>query len=96
MSSQTADTLGLEVSHEALNLIAEVDEFKGKWEVVRAISPERLRALRHVATIESIGSSTRIEGVKRTDPRSRRCCRTSTATLSGLETKRRAPATPGR
>jgi len=67
MSSQTADTLGLEVSHEALNLIAEVDEFKGKWEAVRAISPERLRALRHVATIESIGSSTRIEGVKLTD-----------------------------
>jgi Fic family protein len=67
MSSQTADTLGLEVSHEALNLIAEVDEFKGKWEAVRAISPKRLRALRHVATIESIGSSTRIAGVKLTD-----------------------------
>ena len=59
--------MGLEVSHEALNLIAEVDEFKGKWEVVRTLSPERLRALRHVATIESIGSSTRIEGVKLTD-----------------------------
>lgn len=67
MSSRTIDTLGLEVSHEALNLIAEVDEFKGKWEVVRTLSPERLRALRHVATIESIGSSTRIEGVKLTD-----------------------------
>lgn len=67
MSSRIADTLGLEVSHEALNLIAEVDEFKGKWEVVRALSPARLRHLRHVATIESIGSSTRIEGVKLTD-----------------------------
>lgn len=67
MSPRSADILGLEVSHEALNLIAEVDEFKGKWEAVRAISPERLRALRRVATIESIGSSTRIEGVKLTD-----------------------------
>src|SRR5215212_8484722 len=67
MGSRAADTLGLEVSHEALNLIAEVDEFKGKWEAVRALSPERLRALRHVATIESVGSSTRIEGVKLTD-----------------------------
>jgi Fic family protein len=78
MSSRTIDTLGLEVSHEALNLIAEVDEFKGKWEAVRALSPERLRALRHVATIESIGSSTRIEGVKLTD-------REIEALLSNLE-----------
>ncbi len=81
MSPRTADTLGLEVSHEALNLIAEVDEFKGKWEAVRAISPERLRALRHVATIESIGSSTRIEGVKLTD-------REIEALLSNLERRR--------
>jgi Fic family protein len=78
MSPQTADILSFEVSHEALNLIAEVDEFKGKWEAVRAISPERLRALRHVATIESIGSSTRIEGVKLTD-------REIEALLSNLE-----------
>ena len=48
MSFRIADTLGLEVSHEALNLIAEVGEFKGTWEVVRDLSPERLRALRHV------------------------------------------------
>jgi Fic family protein len=59
-------------------LIAEVDEFKGKWAVVRTLSPERLRALRHVATIESIGSSTRIEGVKLTD-------REIEALLSNLE-----------
>ena len=32
-----------------------------------ALAPERLRALRHVAAIESIGSSTRIEGSKLTD-----------------------------
>lgn len=67
MSPPTTGTLGLVISHEALNLIAEVEEFKGKWEVVRTLSPERLRALRYVATIESIGSSTRIEGVKLTD-----------------------------
>jgi len=54
-------------SHEMLRLIAELDEFKGRWEALKTLSPERLRALRHVATIESIGSSTRIEGVKLTD-----------------------------
>jgi Fic family protein len=31
------------------------------------LAPERLNALRHVATIESIGSSTRIEGSKLSD-----------------------------
>jgi Fic family protein len=31
------------------------------------LSPERLSALRHVATIESVGSSTRIEGIRLSD-----------------------------
>lgn len=55
------------LTHEIVNLISEIDEFKGKWRVLQNISPERLSALRHVATIESVGSSTRIEGVKLTD-----------------------------
>src|ERR1044071_1186220 len=62
-----AKTLGLGVSHAALQLISEIDEFKGRWEALRALSPERLLALRHVATVESVASSTRIEGVKLTD-----------------------------
>jgi Fic family protein len=62
-----AKTLGLEVSHAVLQLIAEIDEFKGKWEALRTLSPERLLALRHVATVESVASSTRIEGVKLSD-----------------------------
>jgi Fic family protein len=55
------------ISQELLKLIAEIDEFKGKWEALKNMSPERLRQLRKVATIESIGSSTRIEGAKLTD-----------------------------
>ena len=55
------------VSHEMLRLISEIDEFKGKWTVLQNLSPERLDALRRVATIESVGSSTRIEGVKLSD-----------------------------
>lgn len=47
-----------------LRLIAEVDEFKGAWTAIGRISPDRLTALRRVATIESVGSSTRIEGAK--------------------------------
>jgi hypothetical protein len=55
------------VTHELLQLIAEIDEFKGKWEALKNMSPERLRRLRKAATIESVGSSTRIEGAKLSD-----------------------------
>lgn len=55
------------VNQDLLKLIAEIDQFKGKWEALNTMSPERLRELRKVATIESIGSSTRIEGAKLSD-----------------------------
>jgi Fic family protein len=54
-------------SHDLILLIAELDEFKGQWEALKTLSPDRLGALRKVATIESIGSSTRIEGAKLSD-----------------------------
>jgi Fic family protein len=56
-----------EITPEILNLIAELDEFKGAWQALGTLAPERLSALRRVATIESIGSSTRIEGSKLSD-----------------------------
>ena len=57
----------IQITSELLALISEVDEFKGAWRALGTLAPERLKALRHVATIESIGSSTRIEGSKLTD-----------------------------
>ncbi|MEW7996824.1 MAG: DUF977 family protein [Candidatus Thiodiazotropha endolucinida] len=57
----------LNITREVLSLIAELDEFKGAWRALGTLAPERLSALRHVATIESIGSSTRIEGSKLSD-----------------------------
>jgi len=58
------DTATLRITPETLSLIAEIDEFKGAWRAIGRIAPERLSALRRVATIESIGSSTRIEGAR--------------------------------
>lgn len=52
---------------DLVKLIAEIDEFKGRWEALRTLSPDRLKALRKVATIESVGSSTRIEGARLSD-----------------------------
>ena len=51
-----------------LKLIAEIDEFKGYWNAMDSISSETLSTLRVLATIESVGSSTRIEGARLSDP----------------------------
>lgn len=70
----------LSITTAILKLIAEIDEFKGAWTAIGRISPERLTALRRVATIESIGSSTRIEGARLSDGEVE-------ALLTGLEVK---------
>ena len=50
----------IQITPEILALVARIDEFKGAWRALGTLAPERLSALRRVATIESIGSSTRI------------------------------------
>lgn len=57
----------IQITPEILSLIAEIDEFKGAWRALGQLAPEKLSALKRVATIESIGSSTRIEGSKLSD-----------------------------
>ncbi len=52
----------LNITPEMLRLVAAIDEFKGAWRALGVLAPERLSALRRVATIESVGSSNRIEG----------------------------------
>ncbi len=42
--------------------ITAIDSFKGKWEAIEQQQNRNLRHLRMVATVQSIGSSTRIEG----------------------------------
>ncbi|MBA4387067.1 MAG: Fic family protein [Verrucomicrobia bacterium] len=57
----------LSVGQDVLKLISAIDEFKGAWKSFQNLAPDRLNLLRKVATVESIASSTRIEGVKLTD-----------------------------
>jgi Fic family protein len=45
-----------------LRLLARIEEFRGTWRATSTILLHRLTSLRHIATIESVGSSTRIEG----------------------------------
>jgi len=70
----------LEISAELKQLIVQIDIFNQSWQTSTHLAPEQLKALRHVATIESVGSSTRIEGVKLSD-------REVEQLLSGLTSK---------
>jgi Fic family protein len=61
------DIRNITITLEILKLIADIDEFKGRWTVIENLAPERLSSLRRIATIESVGSSTRIEGSRLSD-----------------------------
>jgi Fic family protein len=54
--------------HQKINqLLSVIDTFKGTWKVLEQVKSSYLKELRKIATIESIGSSTRIEGATLTD-----------------------------
>ena len=61
------DIKNITITPEILKFVADIDEFKGRWTVIQNLAPERLSSLRRIATIESVGSSTRIEGSKLSD-----------------------------
>ncbi len=63
-----------------VKLIAELDEFKGYWGGMNSLSSNSLSSMRILATIESIGSSTRIEGARLSN-------RQVAALLDGLDVK---------
>src|SRR6202167_4279943 len=63
----TPNIAGLLITPDILKSVSGIEEFKGAWRAIGRIAPERLSALRRVATIESAASSTRIEGAKLTD-----------------------------
>lgn len=54
-------------NQQILKLIGFIDSFKGKWNIVEQKENNYLKELRRIATIESIGSSTRIEGAQLTN-----------------------------
>ena len=68
----------IRLTPELVKAVGEIDEFKGRWEALGHLAPERLSALKRIATIESVGSSTRIEGARLSDNQVERL-------LSGLD-----------
>jgi len=55
------------VAGGAEGLTHALDRFAGRWSKMRDLAPDKLSELRRVATIESVGSSTRIEGAALSD-----------------------------
>lgn len=55
------------ITNNILELVAKIDSFKGEWRGTKLLSPETLKLMQNTASIESIGSSTRIEGVTLSD-----------------------------
>ena len=56
-----------QTNQRILNLISQIDLYKGKWNIIEKQENIYLKELRKIATIESVGSSTRIEGGTLTD-----------------------------
>src|SRR3989304_2490919 len=56
-----------DVFQQIMKQLSIIDRFKGNWESVELKHSKHLKELRKIATIESIGSSTRIEGATLTD-----------------------------
>lgn len=55
-------TQSIQITPEMLNAISRIDTFSGSWILTHSLTPERLDRMRRHATVESIASSTRIEG----------------------------------
>lgn len=74
------DTRQVVFDREIVSLLLEIEEFKGSWKAYGNLAPARLREWQRIAAIESIGSSTRIEGARLSDAEVSRI-------MAGLSTK---------
>src|ERR1035441_1221613 len=63
------NTEKIQISHEMLLLVGELDEFKGAWRGMRDIGQKRLGALKRTAGMESVSASVRMAGGQMADGR---------------------------
>lgn len=55
------------VNQQIIKNVSFIESFRGKWNLAEQKGNNYLKELRRIATIESIDSSTKIEGVQLTD-----------------------------
>jgi len=57
----------IELSWNLLNKLSQIDRFDASWSTLEKVEKHNLNSLKSIATIQSVGSSTRIEGSKMND-----------------------------
>src|ERR1035437_4058024 len=65
--SQTIHTFSLELNMKLMNDLSKVDRFDASWTQIEKREGQTLKQLKAIATVRSVGASTRIEGSKMTD-----------------------------
>ena len=64
---QSIYTFLLTIDWKLINEISQIDKFGGSWESIEKRESQSLKQLKSIATVRSVGASTRIEGSKMTD-----------------------------
>ncbi len=65
--TQKIHTLNLDLSMKLMNEISKIDRFDAEWTGIERREGASLKQLKSIATVRSVGASTRIEGSKMTD-----------------------------
>jgi len=65
--AQKIHTFSLELTMKLMNEISKVDRFDATWTSIEKREGQTLKQLKSIATVRSVGASTRIEGSKMTD-----------------------------
>ena len=60
-------TFSLNLDWELIRLISQIDRFDASWSTIEKKESQSLKQLRMIATVRSVGASTRIEGSKMSD-----------------------------
>lgn len=64
----TVHTFRIDLTWELLQAISRVDRFAGEWAGIERREGRSLKHLKSIATVQSVGASTRIEGSRLDDP----------------------------
>lgn len=60
-------TLKINIDWKLINLISQIDRFDASWATIEKREGQSLKQLKSIATVRSVGASTRIEGSKMSD-----------------------------
>jgi len=67
MSKANVHTETLDLNWKLINIISEIDRFDASWQAIERREGQSLKELKFIATVRSVGASTRIEGSKLSD-----------------------------